>query len=49
MSIVDLSPDAGDDLLGEGLVAVLTDGEGEHDGSRVAPLARPLDRYSYAD
>ena len=30
MPIVDLSLDAGDDLVGERLVAILTDGEGEH-------------------
>jgi hypothetical protein len=30
MAILDLSFDAGDDLIGEGLTASLTDGEGEH-------------------
>ena len=47
MPIVDLSLDAGDDLIGERLVAVLTNGEGEQSDSLLAELARSSDRYSH--
>jgi hypothetical protein len=46
MPIVDLSLDAGDDLVGECLVAILTEGKGEH--SDFSPqLARLVDQYSH--
>jgi hypothetical protein len=42
-TVVDLLFDAGDDLIGEGLAAVLTEGKGEHADSRLAELARSAD------
>jgi hypothetical protein len=49
MPIVDLLLDAGDDLIGEGLAAVRTDGKGEHARPRLAELAWSPDQYSHAD
>jgi hypothetical protein len=47
MPIVDLSLDARDDLISETLVAVVTDGEGEHSDSLLPELARSSDQYSH--
>jgi hypothetical protein len=47
VAIVDLPLDAGDDLIGERLPALLADREGEHADSRLAGLARRSHRYSY--
>jgi hypothetical protein len=49
MPFIDLSRDAGDDLVGEALVAILADDEGEHAVSPAPELARSLDQYSYAE
>ena len=50
MPIVDLPLDAGHDLVGERLAAVLADGQGEHAGSRFSSdWPGRLDRYSYAN
>ena len=47
MPIVDLSLDAGDDVLGQGLVGIVTDSEESMPIARLAELARSLDQYSY--
>jgi hypothetical protein len=51
MMVVDLALDAGDDLIGERLSALVADSEREHAGfSLTAPaagLARLPDQYSY--
>ncbi len=50
MPIFDLLLDAGDDLVGERLVAILTDSEGiALEIFPVVEVARWSDRYSYAD
>jgi hypothetical protein len=48
MSIIDLSLDAGDDLIAEALPSIMTDREREHFALHLAKVARSLDQYSHA-
>jgi hypothetical protein len=49
MPILDLSHDAGDDLVAERLVAILTDGEGKHSDSPPLRIGRSMDQYSHGN
>jgi hypothetical protein len=48
MPIIDLSFDAGDDLIAERLAAIPADGEGEHAFAPSVQVAPWPDRYSQA-
>jgi hypothetical protein len=46
MPVLDLSLDTSDDLVDEALLAVWTNGEGEHSDCPLAELARSIGQYS---